>query len=92
MSSPSFSAWFPEWLTRPGTTEQEKRLCHYRDVVKFLRNKGIEYSDIPYKLFELMQAYVQDGTPIYYQDPLRRFTVWVGSGLPDPDSSLFFRV
>ena len=87
-NSPTLSSYFPEWLTGvPDTT----RLENYRDMIRFLRNKGIVKDELPCRLFEMMQAYLQDGTPIYYEDPLRRFILWVGAGEPDQDSKLFYR-
>ena len=86
-NSPTLSSYFPEWLTGAPDT----RLENYRDMIRFLRTKGIVKDELPRSLFEMMQAYLQEGTPIYYEDPLRRFILWVGVGEPDQNSKLFYR-
>ena len=86
-NSPSLSHYFPEWLTG-----SDERIKNYREMVKFLKYKGIVRDELPHGLFTMMQAYLQDGTPIYYEDPMRRFILWVGAGEPDKDSKLFYRL
>lgn len=87
-SSPTLGSFFPEWLTKSEPT----RVDNYREMIRFLRKKGMVKEELPRQLFEMMQAYIQDGTPIYYEDPMRRFTLWVGAGEPDQDCKLFYRV
>ncbi len=89
-NSPTLAHYFPEWLT--GTETGEVRIKNYREMVEFLKHKGIVRGELPPQLFTMMQAYLQDGTPIYYEDPMRRFTLWVGAGEPDKDSKLFYRL
>lgn len=90
-NSPTLSHLFPEWLTTHPSTPFDERTKIYRDMVKFLKHKGIVKGEVPHGLFEMMQAYLQDGTPLYYEDPLRRFVLWVGIGEPDENSRMFFR-
>lgn len=87
-NTPPLNAIFPEWLTG---AETETRIKNYREMVKFLKHKGVVQNELPHDLFTMMQAYLQDGTSIYYEDPLRRFVLWVGAGEPDKDSKLFYR-
>ena len=80
--------FLPEWLIRP---PDATRAENYRDMIRFLRNKEIVKDELPHHLFVMMQAYLQDGTPIYYEDPQKRFILWVGAGEPDQESGLFYR-
>lgn len=92
-NSPTLSNLFPEWLTGAGSSVEpfETRNKTYCELVQFLDKKGVHQSEIPHTLFEQMHAYLQDGTPIYYDDPLRRFVVWVGAGAPGDQRRIFFR-
>lgn len=84
------TTYLSAWLLG-GLSECRRRQVIYEEMVLFLKRKGVIRQQIPHPLFEMMQAYLQEGVPFYYQDPQRRFILWVGAGQPTPDSFLFYR-